>query len=98
MYYSRRMSLNKQKTKKPNANTTVASSDPLADILVKGTFGMNMPVDEYAEKHRPNLYIVLKKLKESAGGQLVHRLCYLARVNEQEFKGDIEKEMIQWTK
>ena len=54
---------------------------------------MNMPVDEYAEKHRPNLFGVLKKLKEASATGLVHRVCYLARVNEQEFKGDIEKEM-----
>ncbi len=57
-----------------------------------------MPLEnDYSEKPRPTLFNVLKKLKEATGTGLVHRLCYLARVNEQEFKGDLEKEMTNWT-
>ena len=58
----------------------------------------NAPIDEYAEKPRPNLFNVLKKLKENAGGQIINRLCYIARINETEFKGDVEKEVTNWTR
>ena len=41
---------------------TQIATDPIADIMMKG--GMNAPIDEYAEKPRPSLFNVLKKLKE----------------------------------
>ena len=75
----------------------MTQQDQLADIMMKGTMNQG-PVDEYAEKPRPNLFNVLKKLKENVGGSIIHRIVYVARVNESEFKGDIEKEVTNWTR
>jgi hypothetical protein len=59
--------------------------------------GMGQPFDEYVEKPRHSLYNVIKKLKEM-GGPTFNRLCYIAKINEQNLKGDmIEKEMTNWT-
>lgn len=54
--------------------------------------------DEYAEVPRPNLYSVLKKLKETDSGQFVHRICYFARIKDNVFKGDFEKELNMWVR
>jgi hypothetical protein len=59
--------------------------------------GMNDEENEYAEKPRPSLFNVIKKLKESSGSSF-NRLCYMAKINEHEFKGDMEKEQEKWTK
>jgi len=56
--------------------------------------GMNEEEMEYAEKPRPSLFNVIKKLKETNGPSF-NRLVYLAKINEHEFKGDIEKERWQ---
>ena len=54
-----------------------------------------MPVDEFSEQPRPNLYNVIKKLREQKGKQF-HRLVYIARLDESQFRGDFERELIQW--
>ena len=59
--------------------------------------GMNEEEMEYAEKPRPSLFNVIKKLKETTGTSF-NRLVYLAKINEHEFKGDIEKEIEKWTR
>lgn len=51
--------------------------------------------EEYVEKPRPSLYNVIKKLKEQKG-PICNRLVYMAKVNEQVFKGDLEKDQISW--
>ena len=59
--------------------------------------GMNgMPVDEYTEKPRPNLYNVIKKLREQKG-KMLHRICIVSRFDEATFKGDYEKQFTEWT-
>ena len=65
------------------------------DIMLRGAMG-GMPVDEYTEKPRPNLYNVIQKLREGKG-PMIHRLVYLAKINEAEFRGDMEKEFTAWT-
>lgn len=53
--------------------------------------GMNgMPLDEYSEKPRPNLYNVLKKLREQKG-KMYHRICIVSKFDEGNMRGDIEK-------
>ena len=59
--------------------------------------GMNEEEMEYAEKPRPSLFNVIKKLKETSGSSF-NRLVYMAKINEHEFKGDLEKEIEKWTK
>ena len=51
--------------------------------------------DEYSEKPRPNLYNVIKKIRES-GNPTLHRLCYLSKIDEKKFKGDFEKDFNNW--
>ena len=59
--------------------------------------GMGQPFDEYIEKPRHSLYNVIKKLKEM-GGPTFNRICYIAKINETQLKGDqIEKEITNWT-
>ena len=69
--------------------------------MLRGAMGGQMPIDEYVERPRPSLYNVIKKLKEAQNvGQIVNRFCYIAKVNEHEFKGDLdklEKEFTKWT-
>jgi len=68
---------------------TVGGIDVAGDITLNR--GMNgMPVDEYSEKPRPNLYNVIKKLREQKG-KMLHRICYVSRFDETNFKGDYEK-------
>lgn len=86
-----------QKSKTRKFDKQMTQQDQLGDILLKGTMN-SAPIDEYAEKPRPNLFNVLKKLKENTGGSIVNRVCYIARVNETEFRGDIEKEVTNWTR
>lgn len=50
----------------------------------------NNPQDAYIEKPRPNLYNVIKKLREAMPA--VARLVYIAKLNEAE-KKDYEKEI-----
>lgn len=70
----------------------------VGNIMLSG----GIPLDEqkYVELPRPSLYNVIKKLKESQnGGQIVNRFCYVAKVHEPDFKGDLdklEKEFTQW--
>ena len=52
--------------------------------------------EDYMEKPRPSLYNVVKKLKEQTN-ETVNRLCYIAKVNENVFKGDFSNEMKNWT-
>lgn len=59
--------------------------------MLKGAMGGMQNSDEYVEKPRPSLYNVIKKLKE-AKGTSVNRLVYMAKINEQVFKGDLEKD------
>jgi len=47
--------------------------------MLRGAMG-GMAVDEYAEKPRPNLYNILKKLKE--GKATVNRMCYISKLDE----------------
>ena len=69
------------------------------DIMLRGAMGGQMPIDEYVERPRPSLYNVVKKLKEGQnGGQIVNRLCYVAKVNEHDFKGDMDKYEKEFTK
>lgn len=69
--------------------------------MVRGPMGAQGLNDEYIERARPSLYNVIKKLKEQTnGGQIINRLCYVAKVNEHDFKGDLdkfEKEFTKWT-
>lgn len=51
---------------------------------------------KFTERPRPSLYQVIKKLKEMKG-PMVNRLCYMAKINEHAFKGDLEKELTSWT-
>ena len=63
--------------------------------MLKGAMaGMGMQ-DEYIEKPRPNLFNVIKKIRES-GPATLHRLCYISKINEKAFKGDFEKEFTNW--
>ena len=55
-----------------------------------------MPIDEYAEKPRPNLYNVFKKLRDQKG-KLIHRICYISKFDENQFKGEYEKKFSEWT-
>ena len=55
-----------------------------------------MQAEDYMEKPRPSLYNVVKKLKEQTN-ETVNRLCYIAKVNENVFKGDFSNEMKNWT-
>jgi hypothetical protein len=67
-----------------------------------GNIMLSSGLDEqkYVELPRPSLYNAIKKLKESQNnGQIVNRLCYVAKINEHDFKGDLdrlEKEFTQW--
>ena len=69
--------------------------------MLKGGMGGGLEIDQYVEQPRPSLYNVIKKLKESQNrGDIVNRICYIAKVNENEFKNDMdkfEKEFTQWT-
>ena len=69
--------------------------------MVRGPMGSQGLIDDYVERPRPSLYNVIKKLKEQKnGGEIVNRLCYIAKVNEHDFKGDLdrlEKEFTKWT-
>ena len=51
---------------------------------------MTNPQDAYVEKPRPNLYNVIKKLREAMPS--VARIIYVAKLNEAE-KRDYEKEI-----
>lgn len=55
-----------------------------------------MPIDEYTEKPRPNLYNVVKKLREQKG-KMLHRICYVSKFDEAIFKGDYEKQFSEWS-
>ena len=69
------------------------------DIMLKGAMGNAMPIDEYVERPRPSLYNVVKKLKEGQNdGKIVNRFCYVAKVHEPDFKGDLEKFEKDFTK
>ena len=53
-------------------------------------------IDDYAEKPRPSLFNVIKKLKEMTNSTF-NRVCLILRVNEHDFRGDVEKEVTRWT-
>lgn len=57
--------------------------------------GMGGAQDDYTEKPRPNLYNVIKKIREQKG-PMIHRICYVSRIDESVFKGDLEKEFTNW--
>ena len=85
------MSLTKQKTMKKGGG------DGPGDIMLRGAMGATgMAMDEYVEKPRPSLYNVIKKLKEQTN-ETFNRLCYIAKVNENVYKGDFANEMKTWT-
>ena len=63
----------------------------IGDIMLRGAMGGMQQAEEYVEKPRPSLYNVIKKLKEQKG-IIINRLVYMAKVNEQVFKGDLEKD------
>ena len=69
-------------------------------VMLRGGMG-GTSFDEYVERPRPNMFNVLKKLKDSNNdGGIVNRLCYIAKVSEGEFKGDMnryEREFTKWT-
>ena len=65
------------------------------DIMLRGAMGGMGMMDEYTEKPRPNLYNVIKKIKEF-NGETLHRLCYLSKLDEKQFRGDFEKEFTNW--
>ena len=50
------MAINRQGTKK--------TKDQMGGVMIGGAMGGGMQNDEYAEKSRPNLFNVIKKLKE----------------------------------
>lgn len=64
------------------------------NLLIKGAMS-SLPIDEYSEQPRPNLYNVIKKLRDQKGKQF-HRLTYVAKLDESNFRGDFEKEFTQW--
>lgn len=67
--------------------------------MLKGAMGGQMPIDEYVERPRPSLYNVIKKLKDGQNvGQIINRFCYVAKVNEHDFKGDLNKFEDDFTK
>lgn len=67
----------------------------IGDIMLRGAMGGMQQAEEYVEKPRPSLYNVIKKLKEQKGA-ITNRLVYMAKVNEQVFKGDLEKDQSSW--
>ena len=83
-------------TRKLDKTMPASTGDPIADIMMKG--GMNAPIDEYAEKPRPSLFNVIKKLKEqTASGKIVNRLCYVARIKDSsEYKENFKGELTNW--
>ena len=58
--------------------------------------GGNFNMEDYIEKPRPSLFNVIKKLKEMTN-ETCHRVCLIIRINEVEFRGDVEKEVTKWT-
>lgn len=54
------------------------------DIMIRGGGGMqgNMMIENsYTEKPRPNLYNVIKRLREMKG-PMIHRMCYISKNDE----------------
>ena len=92
------MSLSRKGTKKLSMVENANNGIGIEDIRLRMAMGgMNDEEMEYAEKPRPSLFNVIKKLKETTGSSF-NRLVYLAKVNEHEFKGDMEKELDKWTR
>ena len=56
---------------------------------------LGIPTDPYAEPARPNLYNVVKKIREQKG-PMIHRMCYISKIDESKFRGEFEKEMISF--
>ena len=52
--------------------------------------------DDYSEKPRPSLFNVIKKLKDMTNVTM-NRVCLIIKINEHEFRGDVEKEVSRWT-
>eukprot|EP00347_Sterkiella_histriomuscorum_P014035 403362408 len=52
--------------------------------------------DNYVEKPRPNFYNVIKKIRENRTAQ--KRVMYVAKLNEADAKGEIEKDMNNYFK
>ncbi|CDW74898.1 UNKNOWN [Stylonychia lemnae] len=52
--------------------------------------------DNYVEKPRPNFYNVLKNIHESRSAY--KRVLYVAKLNETEIKGEVEKDMTSYFK
>lgn len=54
--------------------------DGQENLYIRGAMN-NMPIDEFSEQPRPNLYNVIKKLRDQKGKQF-HRLVYVAKLDE----------------
>ena len=65
------------------------------DIMIRGGMG-GMIEDTYSEKPRPNLYNVIKKIRDQKGA-MMHRICYISKLDESVFRGDFEKELTNFT-